>query len=70
MLNFLRRFNYELGKQMTAEDIAHQIIAELTRRGMTAETGKITDYGTEFLRNKIGYSFEYAFGKGRGSGGR
>lgn len=47
---------------MTAEDIAHQIIAELTIRGMTAETGKITDYGTEFLRNKIGYSFEYAFG--------
>ena len=47
---------------MTAEDIAHQIIAELIKRGIASDTGKVTEYGAEFLRNKIGYSFEYAFG--------
>lgn len=47
---------------MTADDIAHQIVAELIKRGITSDSGKITDYGDELLRSKLGYSFEYAFG--------
>lgn len=47
---------------MTAEDIAHQIVAELISRGITTDTGKITEYGAVFLKDKLGYSFEYAFG--------
>lgn len=47
---------------MTAEDIAHQIVAELISRGITTDTGRITEYGAVFLKDKLGYSFEYAFG--------
>ncbi len=47
---------------MTAEDIAHQIVAELISRGITTDAGKITEYGAVFLKDKLGYSFEYAFG--------
>ena len=47
---------------MTTDELAHQITAELIRRGMTSDKGKITDYGSDLLRNKLGYSFEYAFG--------
>ena len=47
---------------MTTEDIAHQIVAELISRGITTDKGRITEYGAEFLKNKLGYSFEYAFG--------